>query len=166
MKPKIEDVNNFLKQSNYIEGVYSGEAHADAYRAWRYAFTHKDKINDVYVLMVHKLLMRRLNPRIAGKVRTCPVYIGGQVKAFSGQAELVKKIRDHIDLYDVAPDRNSREAYAKFMHVHFENLHPFEDGNGRVGRILYNIHRINLGLPIHVIHESERADYYAWFRES
>jgi len=37
-------------------------------------------------------------------------------------------------------------------------------GNGRVGRILYNIHRLLLGLPIHVIHEGkEQKEYYTWF---
>jgi len=167
MKPKLADVNNFLKHSNYIEGIYSPEAHADAYRAWRYAFINKDKVSDAYILMIHKLLMRRLNPRIAGKLRRCAVYIGGQKKEFTGMPDLVKALRDHVDLYMVEPqDQKGKEAYAKFMHVHFENLHPFEDGNGRVGRILLNIHRINMGLPLMTILEHERGEYYEWFRQS
>ena len=59
-----------------------------------------------------------------------------------------------------------RTAHCKRTHIDFEQLHPFEDGNGRVGRILYNIHRVTLGLPIHIIHEGEeQMEYYKWFKE-
>jgi hypothetical protein len=49
-------------------------------------------------------------------------------------------------------------------HVSFEHLHPFRDGNGRVGRILYNWQRLKLGLPIHVIKYEDRWEYYNWFK--
>ena len=62
------------------------------------------------------------------------------------------------------------EEYAKHVHVMFENVHPFEDGNGRTGRILYNLHRLKLGLPIHIImadwpkKDGQQRAYYEWFR--
>jgi len=59
----------------------------------------------------------------------------------------------------------NKEERSKQIHVAFEDIHPFVDGNGRVGRILYNIHRIKLGLPIHIIHEGEeQKEYYKWFK--
>ena len=48
-------------------------------------------------------------------------------------------------------------------HVKFESIHPFVDGNGRTGRLLMNWIRIKIGLPILVIKESEKFEYYKWF---
>jgi len=49
------------------------------------------------------------------------------------------------------------------MHINFEKIHPFIDGNGRIGRMLLNWQRVKLGLPVLVIKESEKQEYYKWF---
>ena len=48
-------------------------------------------------------------------------------------------------------------------HIGFEKIHPFIDGNGRLGRILMNWQRIQCGLDILVIWEIEKQEYYKWF---
>jgi Fic family protein len=48
-------------------------------------------------------------------------------------------------------------------HVKFEKIHPFEDGNGRIGRILLNWQRVKAGLPILTIYEKDKHAYYKWF---
>ena len=55
------------------------------------------------------------------------------------------------------------EESIKGMHVGFEMIHPFPDGNGRVGRLIYCWMREKMGLPIHIIKESEKQGYYKWF---
>jgi len=49
-------------------------------------------------------------------------------------------------------------------HIHFEKIHPFVDGNGRMGRILMNWQRVKVGLQPLIIWASERQAYYAWFK--
>lgn len=171
MKPTIFKVSEFLRESNAIENIYSAQALEDAKIAWKFAYKERERItsND-YVLTIHKLLMRRLNKEIAGKFRKCPVYIGGQRKDnyedLNGQIlEWIFKtyindfhVKKRTSLYD-------RDDLTRAAHIEFENIHPFEDGNGRTGRILYNIHRLNLGLTMHIIHEGEeQQNYYQWFR--
>jgi Fic family protein len=45
-------------------------------------------------------------------------------------------------------------------HAHFELIHPFGDGNGRIGRILMSIHSIDAGFIPPLIDKSNKALYY------
>ena len=49
---------------------------------------------------------------------------------------------------------------AAYFHAKFENIHPFADGNGRVGRLAMNYLLVLHSHPPIVIHEEDRRDYY------
>jgi Fic family protein len=160
-----KQIKEFLKQSNLIEEVSAEYAHEDALKAWEY-ISEKEVLTVNDVLHVHKLLMNRLNPRIAGKLRDCDVWIGGQKKKFVSTEVLKDQLKNVLSGIDstLTADYDKNEM-TKNCHKMFENVHPFEDGNGRVGRIIYNWHRLKLGLLIHVIHVGqEQLEYYKWFK--
>lgn len=166
-KPNKGIVDDFLRQSNYIEDERSEESLEDAQRAWRYAYNNAYDLDIDKLLKMHSLLMRRINPRIAGKFRNCDVFIGNQRKIFINTSLLKEDLNTDVIVNMVQPDptKHDFEEFCKNIHVRFEDIHPFEDGNGRVGRMLYNIHRLKSGLPIHVIHEGEeQMSYYKWFK--
>lgn len=160
-------INEFLQQSNFIEREYGDVALKDAKRAWKFAYENMGlNMNIDYVVEIHRLLMRRLRPDIAGKIRACDVWIGGHRVPFISekliQADILMKVLFEMYIHGDF----DKELKAKQIHIAFEAIHPFEDGNGRVGRILYNIHRLKMGLPIHVIHEGdEQFEYRQWFRK-
>lgn len=54
---------------------------------------------------------------------------------------------------------------ASIIHNQFENIHPFEDGNGRVGRILLNNILIKHQLPPVDITFKKRQEYYKALKE-
>ncbi len=49
---------------------------------------------------------------------------------------------------------------AAYLHAGFENIHPFADGNGRVGRTVMNYYLMINGHPPIVIFEEDRKEYY------
>lgn len=150
----------FIRESNAIEREYSESAFEDACEAYKWAKENMNSIIDVkYILKIHEILMKRLNKRIAGKIRDVDVYVGD--KKMMSPEDLRFALRDWcISCYHNAED-------VKQLHIWFEEIHPFQDGNGRTGRILMNIQRLKIGLPILVIHEGEdQQKYYQWFKEN
>jgi fido (protein-threonine AMPylation protein) len=164
-------LREFLQQSNYIENERSKDALEDALTAYGYleSLQVDMRFHEKAFRNAHYFLMHRLNASIAGLYRTIPVTVGGCLKPFISLDLLVsdmelilmdikKSIKD-----DIKKPKEYKEKICKEMHIRFEYLHPFEDGNGRMGRILLNLHRRALKLPFLIIKESEKDEYYKWF---
>lgn len=49
---------------------------------------------------------------------------------------------------------------AAYFHACFENIHPFADGNGRVGRTLLNYYLLTHNVSPVIIYEEDRKEYY------
>lgn len=174
-----KDVIEFLIESNAIEREYSKIGLFDAISAWDYAYRNRKDITFNRILDIHKNLMGRLRGDIAGQLRTCTVTIGGEIKEYRGEEVLKSMLQDFVDYMIVSKENDlkekDKEKFTKDAHIMFENIHPFEDCNGRTGRILMNIHRLNLNLPIKIIHgwkegedelHPEQAEYYKWFKNN
>jgi Fic family protein len=81
--------------------------------------------------------------RDAGRVRTCQVAIGSPNGTIESSRfvpmprgpELDTATRDLVDWINAGGDRDPLIA-AAMTHYQFETLHPFNDGNGRLGRLL------------------------------
>ena len=55
---------------------------------------------------------------------------------------------------------------AAILHTRFEMIHPFVDGNGRVGRLLMNMVLMKQGYPPAIIREEDRFAYYDAIEEA
>lgn len=158
----------FLFESNNIEGELDAISLMQAVHAWQ--FMKEQKFMTVgAVLKTHKILMlnAKLYPNEKGYFRTIDIYIGGKRKKFIHESKLREDLQHLLDRMN-DPDRDEPKingAWSRTAHVEFEDIHPFVDGNGRVGRMLYNWHRLKMGLEIDVIHEgAEQKLYYKWFK--
>ncbi len=153
-------VEEFLRQSNAIEREYSEEAYQDSVIAWNYLMGESKLTPDV-ILKTHKLLMKSRNTipnAFKARYRNCPVYIGGHEGMDHTMIATAIEKRFCYKTMQIKPDW-------KNLHILYEKIHPFMDGNGRTGRMFMNWTRVKrLGLPLLVIHEGEeQMKYYKWF---
>lgn len=51
-------------------------------------------------------------------------------------------------------------------HIEFEKIHPFEDGNGRTGRLLINYELLKSNMPPVVISKEDRVKYFEFLRNN
>lgn len=149
------DILIFLRESNAIEGVYDEASVKEAKKAWDYII-RQDVLSIPGILKMHEILMKgKLPPPYLGAFRKCGVTIAGRPGA---NWELVPDLMNNWVLDATAPDADPMK-----MHITYEKIHPFVDGNGRTGRILFNWMRLKQGKGILIIYEKERRDYYKWF---
>ena len=74
-------------------------------------------------------------------------------------------LRELINWYQKNKNKYPALVLGAVVHNQFENIHPFRDGNGRVGRILLNNILIKHKLPLINIDIKDRMDYYNTLRE-
>lgn len=58
----------------------------------------------------------------------------------------------------------SIDELAHLLHAWFLSIHPYVDGNGRTARLVWNMLRINRGLPWHIEPAETKHSYYARIR--
>lgn len=127
------------------------------------------------ILKVHETLLTgvRGEERSPGEFRRSPVWVG-RAGASPDNATFVPPLPQHLGelLADwerfVNDDGRHLPALiqAALMHYQFETIHPFLDGNGRIGRLLINLllmERKRLPLPLLYLSnyfETHRDEYY------
>ena len=70
-----------------------------------------------------------------------------------------EKLTELIEKFNSSENNDLIMKVACF-HADFEKIHPFIDGNGRMGRLLLNLELMKNGYPITVIQNEEREEYY------
>ena len=116
------------------------------------------------ILLVHKMLIENIDDNIAGRFRTKNEYV--RVGSYIAPApEHVERMVDAIlSEYESNINDYPIDKIAKF-HLDFETIHPFLDGNGRIGRVIVNFQLNKLGFPNLIIRDKEKKIYYQSFRE-
>ena len=124
----------------------------------------QQELNLEMILLLHKMLISNIRDEIAGHFRQENEWVRVANHIACDPLQIADKLDEMFINYYSTPTENIIKRIALF-HLTFEYIHPFVDGNGRIGRILNNYLLIREGyVPIN-IKFIDRADYYDAFQE-
>ena len=114
------------------------------------------------ILLLHKMLMGNINDSIAGRFRKKGEYVRVGTHIAPAPEHLERMMEGIISEYLADHASYFTDKIARF-HLEFETIHPFNDGNGRMGRIIINYQLGRLGFPNIIIRDKEKQTYYNAF---
>lgn len=115
------------------------------------------KINSDFILNIHKMIMHGIN-KDAGRIRKVNVAIRGLQKKLPHYQFVPQLFKEFVS--DVNKYEGNVIKKIAINHYEFEEMHPFTDGNGRVGRIIAVTQLLSKGFPPSVIQNKDRVRYY------
>ncbi len=116
------------------------------------------------ILLLHKMLIGNIKDVIAGRFRKKGEYVRVGTHIAPAPERVEKMIESILAEYSADHTSYFADKIAKF-HLNFEIIHPFCDGNGRIGRVIINYQLGRLGFPNIIIRDKEKKTYYQAFGE-
>lgn len=117
------------------------------------------------ILLLHKMLIGGIKDSIAGRLRKENEYVRVGSHIAPAPEHVEQLLGSLIDDFNSNHDIYFLDNIAYF-HAEFERIHPFCDGNGRIGRVLINLQLASLGYPPLIIrNKGKHSDYYPVFPE-
>ena len=159
--PSEEEILDFVCESNAIEGIFENDIHPlvrDHISAINHAIAALKEGNLPTYLDVHRILLASEPEKLPGSYRQVLVRVGSYI---APPPAIVEKLMiDYWATVLEGPKQGDVEQWIWDMHFEFESIHPFIDGNGRVGRIGMNALRLWHGLSWITICAKDRWEYY------
>jgi Fic family protein len=138
--------------------------HAEAFDALPMLVTQPITVETVQQL--HRLVMDKIDPH-AGELRTVQVYIRGANFTPPPAKDVPAYIAQWVDwLTSGSALRYDPVVRAAIAHHDFEAIHPYTDGNGRVGRLLLNLMLMQEGYPPALVLREWRPRYIQALQEA
>jgi Fic family protein len=125
----------------------------------------KELILKLHELVTQNTLKPELNNQI-GKYRTLQVYIRGTNWLPPKPQDVAREMGSLLSWYSKNKNKLNPVILAAYFHSGFETIHPFVDGNGRVGRLLMNLILNQKNYPMINIPNSQKYIYYEALEES
>lgn len=132
--------------------------HATAFDAVTQLADHNTSITTQLICDLHQQTMHD-SLRNAGQWRTGSVYIRGASFTPPPAAEVPGLMDEWIAWVNAPQPTYHPVAAAAIAHHGFEAVHPFEDGNGRIGRLLLNLFLLRAGYPPALVLREWRTGY-------
>jgi Fic family protein len=122
-------------------------------------------LNIKLILNLHKTLLTNIDDTIAGRFRSGKEWVKVGNHLGANPQFVPALIQELLDNYNQHKISYFLDSVAHF-HAEFETIHPFVDGNGRMGRVLINLQLMNKGFPPIIIqNKSKHTEYYPLFTQ-
>ncbi len=150
----LEIIHYNISPNKPLRDVKETEAHS---KVFLQMLKKNEQINRELLLTWHKNVFGETKSDIAGKFRDYLVRVGPHLAPDWQDIEGLMK--NFISFINTNKNMNSAELSAR-AHYQFEKIHPFGDGNGRVGRLLMNFLLWHNKYPMLIIEYEKRKSYY------
>ena len=146
-----------------INDVKEAEGHRKAFYDM---LAYKGDLSIGIVLAWHKKLLNETKPDMAGKIRDYNVYISNSTFKPPSALEVQSYILEFFRWYAHSEPKTNPVELVALAHLKFETIHPFGDGNGRIGRLIMNFILRKHGYPMLNIEYRDRRGYYKALEKS
>jgi Fic family protein len=167
----FKDTNLFLSEgivgpNRPFEDYLDAKGHKDAV-GLVFLWVDKDfrrQIQEIDILNLHKTTM--WGREWGGNYRKVQVYIRNSTHLPPPPSQVKQMMKEFVSRINKNPDKLSLITHIAISHSDFEGIHPFVDGNGRVGRLLVNWMLMGAGYPPIIIEVRERKKYFSLLEEA
>jgi Fic family protein len=129
-------------------------------RVIEYLRNHRDNsVTKEFMLLLHKMLVGGIDDAIAGRFRGPHEYVRVGTYIAPASEHIAQLLDNLIVEYKSAHDQYFLDRISRF-HLEFERIHPFVDGNGRIGRVFINLQLAAYDFPPVTIRNKGKRDYY------
>lgn len=148
-----EIIEHNIAPNRPLKDIRETEAHA---RVFIQMLNDRKAFSSQLLLDWHMGIFGATNKDIAGRYRNYLVRVGSYIAPHWKEiGKLMKGLVDFIRSADLNPVELAGRA-----HYRFEKIHPFGDGNGRVGRLIMNNILWRSEYPMLIIEHRKRMAYY------
>lgn len=125
---------------------------------------NKEEITIPFILELHRQLMKGCYDETRYKKGERPGtfkihdYVTGDGVGASPE-DVESELQELLEEVKAAEGKDVM-TIAAYLHLRFEEIHPFADGNGRVGRTLLNYYLMTHGFPPLILYSEDKKTYY------
>ncbi len=139
-----------------LKDYLEAKNHADAFRYILDVLSKKKAITQDDILKIHAIVLKGIDDAFAGRYRNIRVRIKGSSVVLPNPMKVPDLMADFEKYLQTEKDVITR---AIMGHFKFVSIHPFVDGNGRMGRLLMNLILLQNGLWPIIIRPRDRKKY-------
>lgn len=122
------------------------------------------QITEEWIKKLHSIIMNGIRVD-AGSYRRHAVRIVGSHVPTTNYLKIDNRMQEFVRTVQTTSGEDIITHMAK-THAQFEQIHPFADGNGRVGRLLLHAQALQHGLPPLLIRQEKKQAYYTYLRKA
>lgn len=151
-------LDNITPNNRPLNDVEEAQAHM---RIYQEMLDRTDELSLPLILRWHQILFWSSNPQIAGQIRNGSVVISGSnYVPPQSKIEVELCLDNFFKWYHENKEIIHPVPLACIMKFRFVSIHPFDDGNGRISRVIMNYLLHQAGYPMFNIEFKARIGYY------
>jgi Fic family protein len=178
-------LHNITAQGKPLKDHIEITGHNEAIDALTSIARGNEPITESFVRSLHAMILRERRQVRAvtpdgvpttkwievGRYKTSPNHVQtvtGEIFRFAEPIDVPNKMRELVEFANEKTDASdsARILAAAKVHYDFVLIHPFDDGNGRMARLMMNQILIKYGFPPAIIKTQDKENYFAALRQA